>query len=233
MEKRLTLAFGYEGRPGEHVRDVVVGRRVTGGDLIRIGDEADGQGQTQFQLAVLQAAITKFGDLKLPVPMNVLLSLKRPDRRQIGRAYDEFCKEQGETGKAEKLAAGRYRLAHGFTVGEVVYDVVEFGNHLTGYDEIDADEMSGYRQACFLMGREITRLSQSSGPASMAGPLEVEAFESLYAEDVFALQRFENDWYDSFRPQEGEPVQAGAGDRSDVSDDVSQAAGGGDSQLVS
>jgi hypothetical protein len=226
-EKIIRLHFGYE-RGTETLRDVVISRRVTGSDLFRIADEGDGQSQTQFQLMVLQSAITKFGDLKMPVPMNVLLSLKRPDRKRIADAYDALVAETTDrASKSEKLGEGRYKLARGFDVEGTVYDVVEFGNHLTGYDELEADEMGGYRKVCFLIGKELTRISQSSGPAVLSGPFAVEMFEPLLAEEVFALQRFETDWYNSFRDDgddgAGEVADAGGGG---VSDDAPQPAGG-------
>jgi hypothetical protein len=201
MEKHVKLIFGPDTQDGKRHLDVTIGRRLTGADLFRINEE-QGQGSTQFQLMVLQSVVTKFGELRMPVPMNVLLSLRRVDSRLLGKAYNDFLKESAGGGKAEKLGAGRYRLAGGFSKGDIIFDVVEFGNHLTGYDEVEADSMEGSRQTCYLMGREIARLSQSSGPATLAGPLGIEMFEPLDAEDIFALQKFEVDWFDSFRPEE-------------------------------
>lgn len=228
MEKRIRLVFGYErGGEPESIRDVVVSRRMTGADVFRIGDELEGQSQTQFQLMALQASITKFGDLVMPVPLNVLLSLKRADRRLISGAYDEMVKEMGGKAKSEKLAERRYKLGRGFSHGGEFYDVVEFGNHLTGYDELEADEMIGHRQVCFLIGKEIARLSQSNGPAQLSGPVAVEMFEELFAEELFDLERFESDWLNSFRPAEGVQIQTGDGDGNHVSDDAPQGDGRG------
>ena len=225
MEQKVTLNFGYEGRPGGPIRDLVVGRRVTGADLLRINDEGDGQAGIQFQLAVLASAITEFGDFKMPVPPNVMLSLKRPDRRLIAKGYDALVRESSGGRKAQKLAPGRYRLERGFEFGETLYDVVEFGNHLSGFDELEADEMSGFREVFFLLGKEITRLSQSEGAATKSGPLAVEDFETLYAEDAFALQRYEADWYDSFRPAETDAAPAGTAIGGGASDDAPSPAG--------
>ncbi len=52
---------------------------------------------------VLQSVITRFGTLRMPVPMTTLLSLKRVDRRLLNKAYEELLRETAGEGKAAKL----------------------------------------------------------------------------------------------------------------------------------
>lgn len=209
--KNVKLAFGYEGGDGKIHRNVRIERRATGADLFRIADDGDGEKPTQFNLQLLQGAITKFGSLIMPVPLSVLLSLKSPDRRRLIAANNEFLKETSAGRKTEKLSVSKVKLAFGFEKNGQTFDVVEFGRLLTGYDELEADDLPGWRQACFLLGKQIVRLSQSTGEGICEGEVTPEMFASLDAGDIFLLSGANAEWLDSFRPDEGGEVQGAAG----------------------
>lgn len=210
--KTVTLALGYKGGPGDEPRrTVVLGRRLTGVDLMNIGDQPESRSATQLNLALIAAAITEFGDLPVPVPLTVLLSLKSIDREDLAAAYAKFVEETAGAGTAARLTDSRYRLARGFEIGGVVYDVVEFKDLLTGYDELEAEDFEGWRRACFLIGKQIGSLSQTAGAARRDGPVAVEAFESLDAEDVYSLNEFVGKFKDSFRRAARAAVQQDAG----------------------
>lgn len=211
----LTLSLGYKSGDGTTHKEVTFGRRPTGADLFRI--EGDDISLTPFQTAMLQAAITRFGSLPMPTPITTLLRLTRPDLHALRKANNEFLKATAGGRKSEKLSPDTLKLAFGFQIGGVTFDVVQFGKLLTGYDELRADELEGWRRSCFLMGEQITKLSQTEGQAELVGPVAVEAFEGLDAADIFKLQEFEAEWLDSFQASGGE-VSGDAGGGSGLSD---------------
>lgn len=210
MEQQLELRKGYTGADKRTHRDVVVGRLVTGEDLMKISDQPESAKQTQFDLMILQTAITSFGELKMPVPLTVLLSLNSADRRDLAAAYARLIKAASKGRTAEKLSKksqeGRYKLAFGFRKDDTVYDVVEFGKLLSGYEELEADEFSGVRRTCYVIGQQIVKLSQFDGPATLDGPVPLEMFGTLVDQDLFALQEYSDDWVDSFRGKGGAPA---------------------------
>ncbi|HEV2761887.1 MAG TPA: hypothetical protein VGV38_02740 [Pyrinomonadaceae bacterium] len=215
--KAVSLVFGYtDAEQAEH-KEVTIGRRLTGGDLMRIGDLPESDNQTQFGLLVLQSVITRFGTLRMPVAPTVLLSLNSVDRKDLNEANNAFVRETGAGRKSEKLSASRVKLSFGLKVGETVYDVVEFGKLLTGYDELAADDFEGWRRACFLLGKQIVKLEQSEGGATLDGQVDAEVFETADASDIFLLQAFAEEWQDSFRHQRGQ-VQADGGAGGGLSD---------------
>ncbi|MBX6772795.1 MAG: hypothetical protein IRY83_13775 [Chloroflexi bacterium] len=197
-EERVTLPFGYRNDDGLH-REVVIGRRLTGGDLMRIGDDPDSLRRTQFNLLLLQAVITQFGSLRMPVPLSVLLALNQIDRETLNEAYNRFVRATAEGRSSEQLDTDTIRLAWGFERDGVRYDIVRFGRLLTGYDELEVDELIGWRRACALLGRQIVEVRAQSG-ARFEGPVPVELFETLDAADVYALEAAASSWLDSFRP---------------------------------
>lgn len=229
MTKTVILTFGYKNAGGTH-RRVTFGRRPTGEDLMLIGDSPESLRPVQFQLLQYQAAITSFEGLQNPVPLSALLSLNKVDRDDLGGAYAEFIREGNASRSWEKRSDSTYKIGFGFQIGDQVFDVVEFGKLLTGYEELAAEDYESWRQACFLMGAQITRLSQSEGSAVHTGPVTVEHFKALDAEDVYKLQAFLPGWYDSFRLKGGD-VPGDAGGGGGVSDEAPAPPGGGGSEL--
>lgn len=206
--QRVQLVHGYKVSGDEAAqREVEFGRRLTAGDLMRIGDDPESAVTVQFNLMLLQVAITKFGTLPVPVPLSVLLSLDQVDREDLSRAHNRFIKATRGAARAERLTDSRLRLGSGFEIGAQTYDVVEFGRLLTGYDELEGDGLSSWRQQCFLLGKQIVRLSQSEGAATLDGPIEVEDFEKLPDEDLYELIGFSDKWRASFRRGKRTQVQ--------------------------
>ncbi|HEX8177854.1 MAG TPA: hypothetical protein VF543_22385 [Pyrinomonadaceae bacterium] len=204
-EQKLRLRFGYKGPDGITHQDVVFGKRMKGADLFMMSEDDDFSQQTKRQLLMYAAAIIEFGTLRMPVPMTVLLSLNRADRFELARGYGRFLEESAEGRKIEDvLEAGRVsqtkiKLAFGIERAGVNYNVVEFGNLIDGYTELEADDYSGWRHDCFIMGKEIVGLSQCDGQATAPGPIPLEVFEAMDAADIFALQAKETAWLNSFR----------------------------------
>lgn len=198
----VTLIFGYKDGNTTH-KEVVFSHRLTGADLLRISDDEMSEKTTQFNLMMQQAAITKFGSLSMPVPMTVLLSLKSPDRQELNRAHNKFLTATSKGHKSEVISASKIRLGFGFKIDGVTFDVVEFGNLLSGYDELEADEMERWRRACYLQGKQISKLSQSTGPAIRLGAVELEHFDTLDGSDIFVLEAAASKWQDSFRVGRG------------------------------
>ncbi|HEY9286263.1 MAG TPA: hypothetical protein VIP46_22620 [Pyrinomonadaceae bacterium] len=217
--QRVKLLTGYKGGDGVAHTEVEIGKRITAGDLMRIGDDPESTIEVQFNLLLLSVAITKFGTLPVPpaVPLTVLLSLDSVDREDLSRAHNRFIKASRGGARPERLSESRVRLTSGFQIGGQTYDVVEFGRLLTGYDEIDADGMSQWRQQCFLLGKQITQLAQSAGGATLAGPIDADAFESLPDVDLYELINLSADWKNSFRRRKRAEVQPDGGGGRDVS----------------
>jgi hypothetical protein len=223
VSEAVTLIFGYNDGNQTHT-EVVFSHRLTGADLLRISDDEMSEKTTQFNLMMQQAAITKFGSLSMPVPMTVLLSLKSPDRQELNKAHNKFLKKTSQGHRSEVISDAKVRLGYGFQIDGATYDVVEFGNLLSGYDELEADEMERWRRACFLQGKQISKLSQSNGQAVRLGPVELEHFDKLDGGDIFVLEAAATRFQDSFRRTRGKVSSDNSGG-SRVSDETSGEAG--------
>lgn len=213
----ITLARGYTDADGKEHREVTIGRRLTGRDMFALDDSPLAEIATQRHSLIVSKGITKFGSLSIPVSLKTLLSLTRTDREDLIGTYNRFALESAGERQPEFLPGNKVRLAFGFNIGGILYDMAEFGNEITGYDEVDGDKLglTGLSHACFLIGREITRLSQSDGTAVLEGRVELESFEELDAADIANLQIAAALWRDSFRaPREkvqGRDGEGGAG----------------------
>jgi hypothetical protein len=192
---------------------VVFGKRITASDLIRIDENPMTQNATQYQDLVVAEAIAAFGALKMPVPLSALLDLDSIDREDITEGHNEFQRKSlGDRG-AEILSDTKARLAFGFTVSEVDYPMVEFGRRLTGRDEVEADKRGlkpGIARLCFMIGRQISKISTADGANSIDGPIELEMFKSLDGADVWTLRGAAELWRQSFRVRKGSAGKPGA-----------------------
>ncbi|HEX8747389.1 MAG TPA: hypothetical protein VF717_09320 [Pyrinomonadaceae bacterium] len=216
----VNLRFGYTGPDQVRHSKVVFGRRLTGRDLFEMSEEEGFDKETQSQLMMLGGAITSFGDLRMPVPMTVLMSLNRPDRMALARGYNAFLLKTAGGRKPKQLSDSKIQLPFPFTRGGVEYDVVEFGTLIDAYMEGEADELEGLRKNYLIIGKEISELSQSEGTATMKGPVPLDMFEGLDAISLFALAEKESGWLNSFRAEGEEEeslpanyIQADAGNR--------------------
>jgi hypothetical protein len=143
--------------------------------------------------------------LTMPMSLLPLLELDSIDRDDLRVASNVFgALSLGEREIEIAPDGSRVKLAWGFKVGEVRYDVVEFGKRLTGRDEVDADNRNlkqGIARGCFLAGRTVTRISASDGTASIDGPVDLDHFNSddLDADDLSAVLSASELWRQSFR----------------------------------
>lgn len=214
MEKTLALIGGYRAKDGVVHRAVTFGQRLRGADLFALDTDPQAALPTQHSALIWGKSITAFGTLTMPVPLNVLLDLDSLDRDDLGTAYNDFQSESAAGREAEFISDTVVRLAFGFEREGVVYDLVEFGQRLTGRDEVAADkeQLVGAARRCFLAGRQIKQLRQADGAATLNGPVVLSWFEALDAADIVTLLGAAEIFRQSFRRvREGVQKQMGAG----------------------
>lgn len=205
MEIRIELAEGYTAfdkvkKQEVNHREVVFGRRLTCKDMMDLDNDPQAQNATQYADLIRRKMITKFGLLKMPVPLNVLLSLDFLDREDLSSAADRFLLNSREGRTSEIRENNDVKLMFGFDIDGTTYDVVTFGNKLTGRDEVEADgHGTGVARQCFLLGRQITRLATEDGLATIDGPIALDKFHMLDAEDLNTLRVGAELWKVSFR----------------------------------
>jgi len=200
----IELTAGYTDGDNATHSSVTFGKRLKGKDLFDMSDSPESNSKTQAALMMLAGSITKFGSLTLPVPLSVLMSLSRADRRKLSKGYESFLNTSSNAHKSKSLSDDAIKLGFGLTLGQIVYDQVRFGRMLNGYDELQSDDLDGWEQTCFLIGKEIVELSQSDGKHKIAGPISLEVFETADSRDIFALKEQEDKWLDSFRGEREE-----------------------------
>lgn len=207
--KFIELPFGYQDQETPELihRAVTFGRRSTGGDVISASDAANGS-DLQYTLEMIGRAITKFGGMKLPVPMTVLLSLDEIDRRELRGAYFEFLSltaenvnQASEEIKSEKAAVGTARLQFGFERDGVIFTTVEFGKRLTGYDEIkiESEAKSESEENVLKRAFRVSKISTADGAKSIEGAMTLDEMKSLDVADFILLQEAGEEWLNSFR----------------------------------
>jgi hypothetical protein len=191
----IELIGGYTSKDSKSQEEithkkVTFGRRLTVGDLMLIADNPQAQIKTQHEDLIRARMITEFGSLKMPVTLPALLSLDRVDRQDIGEAGDYFLQLTRAERSAEFLEDNKVKLFFGFTIADVVYDTIQFGNRLTGNDDVEADRLglSDIRRMCFELGRQISRLESSEHALTLEGQIKLEQFESLDSEDLGLLR---------------------------------------------
>jgi hypothetical protein len=161
--KRVTLIEGYRDAQGTLHSEVEIGYVLRGADLFAIDEHPLGTTQAARDFLILSRAITKFGTMRLPVPMPVLAELDTVERDDLLTAYNELEADSRSGRRPAVLPDGRLRLVGGYEREGVIYDVAEFGHRLKGTDFIDADqrELGGTRRACHLAGLQIIKLGQA------------------------------------------------------------------------
>lgn len=185
----IELLGGYTDKEGNTYTKVTFGRRLTAGDLMLIEDDPQSQIQTQHEELVRRRMITEFGTMKVPL-LSMLLSLDRVDRQDLDRAQDEFARKTRIDRNAEFLPGGKVKLYFGFKIADEIYDIAEFGNRLSGNDDVEADRLNlrGVRRTCFELGRQISRLESSEHSLVLEGRLDIKHFETLDVEDLGMLR---------------------------------------------
>lgn len=210
--KELILEVGYTDKQSKVHRDVVFGKRLLGVDLFEIDEHPLAVLKTNREHLFLARAVTKFGDLNLPVAPTVFLALDSIDRDDLVEAYNQFEGEGSDGRRPEALTDNTLRLVDGLMLEGIVYDVVEFDVRLTGKDYVEADqqELDGSRRAFYLVGRQVSRLLQSEGDATLSGPLTLEMMATMYVSDLYALRGASEVWRQSFRrPRKALPKDDG------------------------
>jgi hypothetical protein len=197
----IELAIGHTDLRGKVHSRVTFGQRINGKKMFEIDGDPQSSISTQYQDLVMRAAITEFGELKMPVALTVLLNLDSIDREDLAEGFARLMNESAGESRVEYLSETKVKLAYGYERNGLVYDVATFGTRLTGMDEVAADreKLEGLRRHCFLAGRQVTRLSESKGESVLDGPMSLEIFETLDAIDIGAIRAASEVWRNSFR----------------------------------
>lgn len=196
-----TLLFGYTDRGGTLHRDVTFGRRLSGREFFLIDQDGQNKSSSQYSDLIVRHAITAFGTLRMPVGQNILLGLNRTDREFLVEEHGRVMDESMDGRSSEVLSDSAVRLAFGFERDGQVYDVIEFGNHSTGNDEVAAhrQKLIGVKRECYLAGMQVSRMSSSEGAGEITGPMELSIFDQLDASDITPILEGAARWRDSFR----------------------------------
>ena len=203
----VTLKFGYQQKGDETEENkthilVEFGKRPTAREFLKSAEEADGS-DTFYQLALRAATITRFGDLPIPVPMSVLLSLNQIDRATLDAGFNDFmaatAKEKQETSGAPE--SGTAHLMFGLEGGGRLFEIVQFGNFLTGYQELEIEKEAGSDSG---IERLLLRIAkQIKGGVDdgkvFEGNFTAESVGKMDASDFLVLREAEDAWLNSFR----------------------------------
>lgn len=197
---KISLLEGYVDAKGPH-QDVEFGKRLSVGDLMALDTDPQAKNPTQYNDLVLRKMITKFGKLKMPVPLNVLLGLNSVDREDLQAGADRFLELSRAERTAEYTEDNIVSLRFGFDIDSTIYQAIQFGKLTTGRDEVEADSMGlqGIARECFMIGRQIEKIQTADGQATVEGTLDLAHFRSLDAEDFNLLRIGAQMWRLSFR----------------------------------
>jgi phage FluMu protein gp41 len=198
----VELAGGYKDKKEVVHRAVAFAHRITAKDLFALDEDPRATIPTQYNDLLLSRAITKFGELKIPIAATVLLDLDSVDREDLVEGHNVFSALSAEGHNAEFLPDHNVRLGWGFKINGLEYRRVAFGRRVTGRDEVDADRAGlkpGVRRLCFLIGRQIQKISTQDSSSEIDGPVSLSEFESLDGADVATLRGAAELWRQSFR----------------------------------
>jgi hypothetical protein len=214
--RTVELRIGYRDKAGAVHRRVTFGKRIDGKTLFAIDNDPQSRIPTQHSDLIMRAAITEFGGLSTPVNLKALLELDSVDRDALAEEFNRFMTEGLGDGAVEVLSQDEVKLAVGYESNGLRYDVVRFGKHLTGMDEIEADvlKLTGLRRVCFLAGKQVTQFSQSDGASVLDGPMALDVFEKLDSMDVGVIQAAGELYRNSFRRIADRAREIGAGEKS-------------------
>lgn len=201
VEYKIELIGGYTDKDKITHRDVTFGKRLTAEDLMNLDSDPQAQNPTQYGDLIRRRMITEFGTLKMPVALNALLALDSIDRDDLESAAEKFLQMSRGERTSELREKHTVKLFYGFEIDGTFYDVVQFGNRTVGKDEVEADGLGlqGVSRACFMIGRQISRISTEDGLASIDGQIDLNAFKSLDGEDLNLLRIGAEMWRISFR----------------------------------
>lgn len=179
---------------------VTFGNRLTGADYFNLDNDPQAKNPTQYEMLIRRKMITSFGTLRMPVALNLMLGMDSIDLDDLGRAADEFVVESRGERISQFRPDNEVKLRFGFEIDGTCYDIVKFGNRLTGRDEVEADNFgNGVMRLCYQIGRQICRISTDDGSAAIDGSVDISRFEKLDGEDINALRTGAELWRQSFR----------------------------------
>lgn len=205
MEHTIQLTVGYTDKTGvTHRGPVTFGKRLTVRDLIALDNDPLAQNPTQYMDLITRRMITKFGELKTPVALSVLLSLNSVDREDLAMASDKFLQltrpeppADGEVFRKDHVV----QLRFGFDIEGTKFTFCQFGKLTTGKDEVDADtlKLTGVARACFMIGKQITALWTEDENVRLEQSVPLDLFNDLDGEDLNLLRNGSSLWALSFR----------------------------------
>lgn len=201
MKHEIELIEGYTDKTGKNHKTVEFGKRLTVADMMLIERDPQAQNPVLYEDLVRRMMIVKFGTLKMPLMLPVLLKLDTIDRDDIGYAANEFLQQSRPNGNGEILPEHAVRLIFGLTIESTTYDVFKFGNRLTGQDQADAyaKGLNGVAKEAFELGRQICEISDSESGLTVNGSLTLEQMAKLDGEDLNLLRVAGELYRQSFR----------------------------------
>lgn len=203
--RKFNLKFGYPDKENAEIyhREVIISRRPTVADFFKAVEDGtdDKAANTRINLALIKSAISKFGDLTMPVPITVLFELNEIDEEKLNDEYLLFLIASQPETEQKITDATRLQLAFGIERGGVKYHIVEFGKLLNGYDrmEIQSDALNGWLFQAKKIAREVVKISTLDEAQSSPGALAFEEIEAMDATDYLVMREAEGVWLNSFR----------------------------------
>ncbi len=190
----ITLENGFTDAKGVTHKELTFGYRLTGLDLVEIDRSTDGQSNEVVKFWTYKTTLTAFGTLHQAAFLGALLSLEDVELDEVEAGLAAFLTKAGAA--PEFISETVVRLAFGIVREGVTYNTVTFGNPLRGVELVEADRLnlSGVRRNFYLVGAQVSRISTGDGEQSIDGPLDIEAFYPMDADDVFALRNGAEMW---------------------------------------
>lgn len=191
MEHSIELKIGYKDKNGNVHKTVTFGHRPTLGQLVLLDSNPLASNATHYELLIRMLMITKFGDEKIPLKPNVLVSLDTIDDDLLRSAADTFLSKSKEDRSGEFLEGHAYRLHFPIEIEGASYDIIQFGRRLTVSDNVEADNLrlgDGISKAVFKVCKQITELRDSESGLKRGGQLEPKDLSSMDGEDFSALR---------------------------------------------
>lgn len=212
----ITLEYGFTDANDKAHKTLTFGHRLTGDDLIDIDANTNSLSEQAVRYWTVAHTLTGFGELPRPQFRHALMSLDDFEFDEVEAAHDEYLSMSKNGAAAEFISESTVRLPFGIVRDGEAYNVVTFGNSTRGLDHVAAERLfgNGIRQTFYLIGRRILKIETQDGGKSIDGPLDVEAFDSMDADDIFTLRQADALWVASVRAKrtagnESQPDQGG------------------------
>lgn len=156
----IELTEGHKDKEGKQHTTVEIGIPIKTNMFFLFEMFWGDSGQTMMNAYLLNAVITKFGELKIPVSIDALLDLDFIDFEDLVSGLTKYSEQNGVP---EFIDLNTVKLIHGIEKDGILYDLVEFGKLTNGRDSVEAEtlNLSKTRKKAFLAGKEIISLKQS------------------------------------------------------------------------